>query len=159
MYSFDDYLENYHGNEFSFDLLAQIIITTQQTKSLIFKEWDKITAFFKEYNPISHGFSMTNSEDYSFKPEYLVDSYVKIYNQVIKEINNLSYANLLDKTELIRVYYYYCDETILDHWEEQGIEYGSIDDNGIVNTGSCLTIQYFDLDWKIFLKVYKGIHN
>lgn len=156
MISFDDYMENYHENDMGLDLLSEIITVTQKTRNLIYQEWDKITSFFKEFDPVKHGYEIQKSNDYTFKNEFLLDSYFKIYDQVSNQIKIFN----LKPGDNMNLYYYSYEESILEFWKDNGVLYGERDKNGCINTGSCLTIQCINnFDWEIFLKIYKMTNN
>lgn len=86
------------------------------------------------------------------KEDFLVDSYFKIYRQIVKK------DPLFNKESQI-IYYYSIIKGLYQGQLEEGLEKGDIDSKKRLVTGSDLVLNTISLNVKYFLNTYYSICN
>ena len=89
----------------------------------------------------------------SFKEEYFINDYSKVYLQVSKR------NPLLIKTNRDIVLFYAVDENLFNKQIKAGFSLGDRDDNGRIVTGSNLVLNSIQIDLDEFLYVYYTENN
>lgn len=134
---------------FQFDFLAELIIETQRNRFKIQKEWQKIYRFLDDFPEFCQ-----HVEDLTLKQELLIDSYEKIYRQMIKVP-----ASELAKIGYFELYYYEYDLSMFDRWEKEQVSLGETDSTGVLNTGCCVIMKMVQVNVPLFVTNYLHLLN
>lgn len=149
-----------YSEPFQFDIITQIIIDTQRNKAKIKREWNKIIKFFETFSNDASDYStdsQSNMKDMKLKEEYILDSHLKIHKQVLKNID--INKDIKEQHSLIPIFYYVNKPELKKQWKREHVEFGEVDSNGVINTGSTIVLYMLRLNWKIYMLNYNSINN
>lgn len=148
----------YLGNEYSFDFIQQIILSSQQNCKLIKDVWPQVINFLimkhpenikDEFGKDIHG----DLDKVNFKPKYLLDSYNKIYNQIY----SLSIRQL-KKCDIIPIIFYKPSVELLKN--KTNVIIGDKNEQAIsISSGEEILLTHFEIDWKQFIRYYSQVNN
>lgn len=105
----------------------------------------------QSYDPTAQDLSF--DKILSFKSEYFIDSYSKIYKQLIKRNPKLVPS---DKDIIL---FYAIEEGLYKQQQEAGYQLGDKDDLGRIVTGSDLVLNSIKIDMNEFLGLYYSANN
>jgi len=145
--------------QYELDIINSLISITQKNKANIVQNWDKVIQFavknpsyefFDEFGNSING----NLDKLSLNENYVVDSLPKIYSQITRFSDVF-----LQQNPILPLYFYSYEPELFTIWENENISLGEVDSNGNLNTGSCVKLNFFEIDWRDFCKAYFEYNN